>query len=124
MELYDYFKALLDRSEKPIVICDLDYRILYLNNKASEEYRFVKKGAHTGSSIRATMSEEIISKIDISVEWFKEDKNNNKVFCYHDKNDNSDIYIKALRDSEGELIGFYNLVLSRMTETGKPYDLD
>ena len=124
MELAEYFRGMIEYGENPIVICDLDYRIIYLNRKAREEYSGKRNYELLGSSIRLCFDEEARSKIDMSVEWFKEDERNNKVFSYHDDENDSDVYIKALRDMDGKLIGFYNFIVSRKNETGKAYDLD
>ena len=37
--LNKYFKSIVDQSEEPIVICDLDYKILYVNRVAIENYK-------------------------------------------------------------------------------------
>ena len=58
------------------------------------------------------------------VEWFKEDKKNNKVFALHDKNNNMDMYILAIRNTNGELIGFYGRREDRTPDQGKMFDLD
>ena len=35
MELYDFFKGIIDSEEGPIVLCNLDYRVIY-DNPAAE----------------------------------------------------------------------------------------
>lgn len=124
MELGVFFENVIEYADKPIVFCDLDYRIVYMNRKAEEEYTATGARVAVGSSLRVCFDEESQSKIDMSVEWFKEGKANNKVFAFHKDEDNSDVYIKAVRDSEDRLIGFYNYIMPRSTETGKAYDLD
>ena len=36
--LNKYFKSIIDQTEEPIVICDLDFKILYMNSVAVENY--------------------------------------------------------------------------------------
>ena len=60
----------------------------------------------------------------MSVEWFKEDVKNNKVFALHDKVNNMDMYILSIRNSKKELIGFYGRREDRTPEQGKEFDLD
>ena len=60
----------------------------------------------------------------MSVEWFKEDKKNNKVFALHDTRNNMDMYILAIRDSKNRLIGFYGRREDRTPDCGKEFDLD
>lgn len=124
MDLEKCFRAMIENSERPIVICDLDYRIVYANKCAVDQYGSKKNIDLVGSSLRVCFDEEAQSKIDMSVEWFKESEQNNKVFAFHDPDKNIDVYIKALRIDGGELVGFYNSIISRSSETGKAYDLD
>ena len=77
-----------------------------------------------GSPLRLFFDLEAQSKIIMSVEWFKEDTENNRVFAFHDKEGNFDVYIRALRDDDGKLIGFYSYHEYRTPESGKEYDLD
>ena len=64
------------------------------------------------------------TRVDAAVEWFKESPENNKVFVRHSVGDNTDVYIKAVRDDKGEVIGFYNYLDYRNAETGKEFDLN
>lgn len=124
MELVDYFKGVIDTARSPIVICDLDYKIIYMNKSAVKIYQTRWKNDMYGTSIHCYFDEEAFSQLDMSVEWFKEDKNNNRVFAFHDDNDNQDVYIRAIRDQNGDLIGFFNYHEFRDPEKGKEYDLD
>ena len=122
IDLTDFFKGIVDSEERPIVICNLDYRIVYVNPKADVYYEPVKPLA--GKLLATLMDEEMMSKVVMSVEWFKEDVKNNKVFALHDKVNNMDMYILAIRNSKNELIGFYGRREDRNPEDGKEFDLD
>ena len=76
--LFDFFKGIVDSEEGPIVICSLDYRVIYENPAALKYYSSVSP--MTGKLLSTYMDEEMMSKVTMSVEWFKEDKKNNKVF--------------------------------------------
>ena len=121
-ELSDFFKGIVDSDEGPIVICNLDYRVIYENPAAHGYYS--KSGDLTGRHLEAVMDEEMMSKVVMSVEWFKEDRKNNKVFVFHDVKNNMDMYIFAVRNMNGELIGFYGRREYRTPDNGKECDLD
>jgi len=121
-ELNDFFKAIIDTDDGPVVICNLDYRVIYANPAASKFYE--KKASITGKLLETLMDAEMLSKVVMSVEWFKEDEENNKVFAFHDKCTNMDMYILAIRNKSGELIGFYGRREDRTPEQGKEFDLD
>lgn len=121
-ELLDFFKGIIDSEEGPIVICNMDYRIIYENPAAIQYY--APASPLTGKLLETYMDDEMMSKVVMSVEWFKEDKNNNKVFALHDDHNNMDMYILAIRNSKSELIGFYGRREDRTPDSGKLFDLD
>jgi PAS domain-containing protein len=121
-ELFDFFKGIIDSEEGPIVLCNLDYRVIYENPSAERYYASVSP--ITGKLLSTLMDEEMMSKVVMSVEWFKEDIKNNKVFAFHDKKNNMDMYILAIRNTNGELIGFYGRREDRTPDQGKEFDLD
>ena len=122
LELFDFFKGIIDSEEGPIVLSNLDYRVIYENSSAKKYYAPVSP--LTGKLLSTLMDDEMMSKVVMSVEWFKEDKNNNKVFAFHDKTNNMDMYILAIRNTEGKLIGFYGRREDRTPDSGKEFDLD
>ena len=121
-ELFDFFKGIIDSEEGPIIICNMDYRIIYENPAAVKYY--APASPLTGKLLETYMDDEMMSKIVMCVEWFKEDKNNNKVFALHDDCNNMDMYILAVRNSKSELIGFYGRREDRTPDQGKEFDLD
>ena len=121
-DLNEFFKGIVDSEEGPIVICNLDYRIIYENPVASNFYS--KEGPIRGKLLGSLLDEERMSRVIMCVEWFKEDKKNNKVFALHDKKNNMDMYILAIRNTNGELIGFYGRREDRTPDQGKMFDLD
>lgn len=121
-ELTDFFKGIVDSEEGPIVICNMDYRIIYLNPSAMDYY----KSGHNmqGKLLESFMNEELMSMVRMSVEWFKESRDNNRVFAFHDNKKNLDMYILAIRNGSGDLIGFYGREESRTPDQSRPFDLD
>ena len=122
MDMTEFFKGIVDSEEGPIVICNLDYRIIYTNPAANSYYERV--APLTGRLLSSLMDEEMMSKVVMSVEWFKEDRKNNRVFALHDKTNNMDMYILSIRKENCELIGFYGRREDRNPEDGKEFDLD
>ncbi|MCR5600259.1 MAG: hypothetical protein K6G33_05920 [Ruminococcus sp.] len=121
-DVNDFFKGIIDSEEGPIVLCNLDYRIIYENPAAIKYY--APASPLTGRLLETLMDEEMMSKVIMSVEWFKEDEQNNRVFAFHDDTNNMDMYILAIRNIEGELMGFYGRREDRTPDSGKEFDLD
>lgn len=122
LDLTEFFKGIIDSEDGPIIICNLDYRIIYVNPAADSYYA---AAAPLGGRLLSTLlDEEMMSKVVMSVEWFKEDRQNNKVFAMHEKKYNMDLYILAIRNKRNELIGFYSRREDRTPDQGKLFDLD
>jgi len=105
----DFFKAVVDADDAPIVICDVNHIIVYMNPTAVKLY--AKRGGAKliGQSIfdcHNEHSKEIILSV---FEKFLNDPSLNKVYTYTKNwdNEDTDVYIVALRDATGNLIGYY-----------------
>lgn len=103
MDLALYFKSVLEQDTAPVVICNLEHTVVYMNSAARLRYHI----DITGKSIKACHNEESNEKIDRVVDWFKKSKANNRVYTSRNDKENKDVYMIALRDGEGELIGYY-----------------
>ncbi len=68
------------------------------------------------------MDEEAQSKVDMVIEWFKEDVSHDCILAVRDKRNNTDIYMCAMRDENGELIGFCSRHRSRINDEAAPYE--
>ena len=66
-------------------------------------------------------SNEMIKRI---AEWFGKSRENNLVYTFHNEKENKDVYMAALRDDNGELIGYYEKHEYRNRETMKMYDFE
>lgn len=119
---FQYFKSIIDQDRAAVVICNLDHTIIYMNPAADENYK--KSGGYklVGSSLLNCHNEhsnEIIKKV---VDWFKADKKNNLIYTFYNEKKNKDVYMVALRDDDGTLIGYYEKHEFRNRETMATYD--
>ena len=124
MELSNYFKSIIDQDLCSVVICDLEHKIIYMNPAAVAKYG--KRGGadlvcqsifgcHNGKS------EELIRKV---VAWYQESTEHNRIYTFRNDKENKDVYMIALRDEAGKLIGYYEKHEYRDVETGKLYQFD
>ena len=107
------FKSILDQDTAPIVVCDLNHLIVYMNPSAIKSYHKNLTGSNVKDCHNAK-SDEMIDKV---VSWFGESKDNNIIFTYHNEKENKDVYMVALRDDDGTLIGYYEKHEYRNRET-------
>ena len=81
LNLTDFFKGIVDSEEGPIIICDMDYKIIYVNPSAVTYYKSGPK--HLGKHLEVFMNEDMMSMVRISAQWLKESGSNNRVFTLH-----------------------------------------
>lgn len=122
MELSVYFKSIIDNDLCSVVICNLKHEIIYMNPSAIKRYEKRGGKALVGRSLLNCHNSDSNNKIEKVIEWFRKDKNNNRVFTFHSSKENKDVYMTALRDGNGELIGYYEKHEYRNPETSKPYE--
>lgn len=122
MELTQFFKGVLDQDRAPVVICDLHHTIIYMNPAAVERYK--KHGDLLGSSLLDCHSPNSNGMIKRVVEWFNADNAHNIVFTFRNDKENKDVYMVALRDESGKLIGYYEKHEHRSAETMPLYDIN
>lgn len=97
------FKSILEQDTAPVVICDLDDVIVYMNPIAIAQYR----KDLTGKSIKDCHPPKANEMIDKVVSWFRESTDNNIIYTFRNDEQNKDVYMVALRDNDGTLIGYY-----------------
>lgn len=124
MELSVFFKSVIDADNAAIVLCDVNHTIVYMNPAAIRRYE--KKGGASiiGHSLLVCHNEESNSIIRMVLAWFEESSENNKVFTLHNDKENKDVYMVALRDDNGNLIGYYEKHEYRTPETSPRYNMD
>ncbi|MDE6035975.1 MAG: PAS domain-containing protein [Ruminococcus sp.] len=122
MEISVFLKSVIDADSMPVVICDTNHIIVYMNPSAVA--RYAKRGGAelVGKSLLACHNAESNVMIEKVVAWFGESMENNKVYTFHNK-ENHDIYMIALRDDTGKLIGYYEKHELRTAETERRYNI-
>ena len=123
MELANYFRSIIDQDRCAVVICNLEHEIIYMNPTAIE--RYAKRGGAelVGKSLMDCHNPESVEKIRKVVTWFAQSRENNIVYTYYNEKENKDVYMVALRNEDGTLIGYYEKHEYRNRETAKMYDL-
>ncbi len=86
--MYNYFKSVCDCDRSPVVICDKNHTIIYMNSSAC--LRYAKSGGEAliGKSLlncHGNKSNEMIKKI---AEWFEEDPKNNMIYTSRNDSEN------------------------------------
>lgn len=121
MELTQFFKSLIDEDKSAIVICDINHTIIYMNPTACERYSKRGGAALVGRNLldcHNSKSNEMIHKV---IEWFRLSNANNRIYISYNEKENKDVYMVALRDEQGELIGYYEKHEYRNRETESLY---
>ena len=121
MKLAPFFKSIIEQDRCAVVICNLEHDIIYMNPAAVE--RYAKRGGAklVGQSLldcHNERSNEIIKKV---VAWFAENTDHNRIYTFHNEKENKDVYMVALRDEDGTLIGYYEKHEYRNRETEEFY---
>lgn len=107
MNLSVYFKSVLEQDTVAVVLCNLEHEIIYMNPAAKARYAKHSGGNLVGKSLLNCHNPKSNEKIEKVVEWFGKSK---------------DVYMVALRDDDGNLIGYYEKHEYRNNETMKKYD--
>ena len=124
MELSVYMKSIIDMDRASVVICDLDHKIIYMNPAAVKRYAKRGGAALVGKSLLDCHNENSNGMIKKVVAWFLQSTDNNMIYTYHNEKENNDVYMVALRDDRGTVIGYYEKHEYRDRETAKLYDFE
>ena len=123
-DLNGIFQSVLEADRAAVVICDTDHRIVYMNPAAIERYRKWGGEALLGKSLLDCHNAASRERIGQVLDWFRRSKDNNIVYTSFNRKENKDVYMVALRDGAGDLIGYYEKHEYRDRETMKMYDLE
>lgn len=123
MELSVFFKSVIDMDTAAVVICNLEHDIVYMNPAAAERYK--KSGGYElmGKSLLDCHTPAANEKIKQVVDWFSKSTDNNRVYTFYNAKENKDVYMIALRDDSGKLVGYYEKHEYRNRETMEFYDM-
>lgn len=117
--LEQLFKSILEQDKAPVVVCDMQSTVLYMNPAAIARYHVDL----TGRSVKSCHPAAANEKIDRVLAWFGESTENNIVYTFRNDQENKDVYMVALRDAERKLIGYYEKHEYRNRETMRLYDM-
>ena len=123
MDLIPFFKSVLEQDRCPVVLCDLMHTIVYMNPAAGERYARQGGMALVGQSLldcHGPRSSEMIQKV---AAWFAQSPQHDLIYTFRNEEENKDVYMVALRDEGGTLIGYYEKHEYRGRETMALYDL-
>lgn len=123
MEVSAFLKAVLEQDTAPVVICDLHHTIVYMNPTAKARYHKRGGGALVGKNLLDCHGPESVAAIERVLAWFAADRRHNQVYTFHSSRENADVYMIALRDDAGGLIGYYEKHSPRTLEAGQLYEL-
>ena len=80
------FKSILEQDIAPIVVCDMNSVIVYMNPSAIVQYH----KDLTGSNLMDCHNEKSCELIEKVLSWFGESKDNNIIYTYHNPKENKD----------------------------------
>lgn len=123
-ELAVYFKSIVEQDLCSVVICNLQHEIIYMNPAAMERYAKHGGADLVGKSLLTCHNPHSNAMIQKVVDWFSESVEHNRIFTFYNEKENKDVYMVALRDGQGMLIGYYEKHEYRSRETGKMYDFE
>ena len=124
MEIDKYLRAFVETDMNQIVICDTNHIIVYMNKVAIEKFSDLGGADLIGKSLMQYLGVETQSRIEAIVSWFSESPDNNWVYTYRNEASQTDMYAVALRDENGNLIGYYDNRRSTFPETEELYHMD
>lgn len=122
MDLSPFFKSVLEQDRCAVVLCDLDHTIIYMNPAAGERYAKWGGMALVGKSLLDCHTPQANQMIEKVVAWFGASREHDLIYTSRNDKENKDVYMVALRDESGKLIGYYEKHEYRDRETMKLYD--
>ena len=94
-----------------------------MNPSAAHRYQKYGGRALVGKSLLSCHDDQANAAIGKVVQWFGESPKNNRVHTIRNEKAQKDVYMIALRDDQGQLIGYYEQHLFRAWETAGLYEL-
>lgn len=122
MDLSKFFKSVIEQDKSAVVICDLSHKIIYMNKSAISRYAKSGGAALVGQSLLDCHNPQSCEKINKVISWFQESREHNIIYTFHNEKENKDVYMVALRDDDGTLIGYYEKHEYRCAEQDSLYN--
>ena len=107
MELNQYFKSLVDQDTAAVVICDTAHKIIYMNPAACQQYSKYGGVVLLGKNLLDCHNEKSREMIERVLAWFRSSPTHNRIHTFYNEKQHKDVYMIALRDSQGALIGYF-----------------
>ena len=120
-ELNALFKSVIDQDHAPVVICDTNHMVVYMNPAAVSRYSDAGGEGLVGRSIFECHSPRTQRVMQRILEWFMESTENNSVYEGPGTSEDKDVYMVALRSAEGRVIGYYEKHEYRSAETAPKF---
>ena len=117
------FQSIIDQDDAPIVICDLAHTVVYLNPAAETAYARYGGKALLGANLLHCHNERSREHIVRVLAWFAACPSHNKVHTFYNAKEDKDVYMIALRDAHGALIGYYEKHEFRTRDQSPLYDM-
>ena len=121
MDLSPYFRSVMEQDQCAVVISNLEHEIIYMNPAAAARYAKSGGAELVGKSLLDCHTERANELIKQVVAWFEESADHNRIYTFYNKKENKDVYMVALRDEAGTLIGYYEKHEYRDRETEEFY---
>ena len=121
MDLFQFFKSVLDQDLCAVVICNLEHEVIYMNPAAIARYAKSGGAELIGKSLLNCHNGKSVEMIHRVLDWFRESKEHNRIYTFRNEKENKDVYMVALRDGDGTLIGYYEKHEYRDVETRELY---
>lgn len=121
-DLYPYFKSMAEADRCAVVICNLSHEIIYMNPAAAERYAGWGGENLLGKSLLDCHGPGSKERIRKGIDWFQESGSHNLLYTSYNEKENKDVYMVALRDDTGNLIGYYEKHEYRNRETRPFYE--
>lgn len=122
MEQSVFWKSVLEQDRSPVVLCDLEHTVIYMNPAAGKRYARQGGMALVGRSLLDCHTPKANELIERVVAWFAQSPEHNLIYTFRNDKENKDVYMVALRDESGALIGYYEKHEYRDRETMGLYD--
>ena len=115
------YKSVLEQDRAAVVLCDLEHTIVYMNPAAAAHYSKYGGASLIGKCLLDCHNPQSRESIEKVVAWFAKSPENNMIYTFHNEKQKKDIYMVALRDENGQLIGYYEKHEFRTPEMAKMY---